>query len=335
MWTNLPLENKMRDALEDQFPGGKWESYYGNYTKAKDYLIKNIYTEIQCREPNLSKHESSHIQNVLENAGMLLGNDINKINGIGLYFLCLSILFHDVGMIKGRVGHNDRKLIAEIYNKVRNNSPEFNQERSLLIKTCEAHCGTSRNGSKDTLKEIDKIENLDGHSLIARELSAILRLSDELAEGPQRTSQYMNETHGYEEDSKIYHDYASITNVFIDKGNERIALTYHLDILEFEDLESFSEMLRFIYLRIIKLDEERGYNKYYSNFLLPFKRTSAKFNFLNNGIPLEFEVDSIELTDDFPIPDQKKEGDKMIEAKYPEYKITKLFDELKKSNGNI
>jgi hypothetical protein len=329
MWDKTPLEEAMEETLKKQFPGNNTsDEYIRRYNDAKKYLIENVYDEIHGKEPQLTKHGASHIENVLRNAGNLLHKEMMRLTGLDLYFLCLIILFHDAGMIKGRTGHNDRKKIAEVYNAVRKGEAKYNQERSLLIKSCEAHCGTAKDDSKDTLKYIEKTENLDGYPIRQRDLSAILRFSDELAEGFQRTSDYMNQIHGYDEKSQIYHDYANITNVFIDKGGERIALTYHVDLKDFNSLEKFREILTFVYKRIIKLDEERGYNKYYTNLLLPFKKTSVRLNFCENGVPFDFELPIIELIDNFPIPDQKKDGDVIIQSNFPEYEIDSIFKEI-------
>lgn len=334
MWDKTFLESFMEDALKKQFPGLTSEDYISRYTTAKEYLINNVYDEIYGKEPNLSKHGSSHISNVLVNAKYLLGDDIYTLPGLELYFLCLSILFHDVGMIKGRIGHNDRKKIADIYNAIRKDEPKFLQERALLIKTCEAHCGTAKDLTKDTLKFIEKTENLDGHPVRPRDIAAILRFADELAEGYQRTSSYMDQIHGYDAANQIYHNSAKITNVFIDRGNERVALTYHIDLSMFNEIQKLNEILKFAYRRIIKLDEERGYNKYYTNYLLPFKKTSIKFNFYESGIPLDFELPLVELSDDFPIPGQKLNGDIIIQEKFPQYKIENIQSQLTPQNVN-
>eukprot|EP01037_Dinobryon_pediforme_P007472 gene7472-7536_t len=96
------------------------------------------------------------------------------------------------GNVDGRVGHN--KKITEVYNQVRNKDPRFNQERRVVIKGAEAHCGKTKAGDRDTLLNVEEIESIDGSRIRLRELSAILRFADELAEGPQRTSSYMIDT---------------------------------------------------------------------------------------------------------------------------------------------
>ena len=63
-----------------------------------------------------------------------------------------------------------------------------------------------------------------------RELAAVLRFADELAEGPQRTSEFMQAEGLYESESQQFHDYANSTHILIDRGTNRIILTYEIGI---------------------------------------------------------------------------------------------------------
>ena len=70
------------------------------YFSAKESLKRIIYEEIKAVEKDLTRHSIGHIVNVQEKAAMLIGNDgKSRYNGVELYFLALSILFHDVGNI--------------------------------------------------------------------------------------------------------------------------------------------------------------------------------------------------------------------------------------------
>ncbi|RYE27838.1 MAG: FAD-binding protein, partial [Sphingobacteriales bacterium] len=141
--------------------------------------------------------------NVLKNADLLLHNNYNQLDGINLYCLGMIILFHDVGNIEGRTGHN--KKIAEVYNEVRNKKPEFSQERNCVIRAAEAHTGFSaKDSTTDTLKDVAEVDHIDGKKIHLRELATLLRLADECAEGHQRTSDYLNKTGVYDDGSQIY-----------------------------------------------------------------------------------------------------------------------------------
>ncbi|WP_430410247.1 HD domain-containing protein [Kordia sp.] len=306
MWNTLPFETAMLINLEKDLGQEKGKTYYTRYTSARDTLITdNFFDNITGSEPNLTDHGAKHIANVLNNVHKLLGDDIDKLSGINLYCLGLIVLFHDVGNINGRIDHN--KNISDVYNFVRKKVPKYNREKSIIVKAGEAHCGLSKDGTRDTLKDLDSSDHLDGEKVLLRDLAAILRFADELAEGPQRTSQFMMERHKYDENSQIYHQYASITHIFIDRELGRISLTYEIDLdLDEIDKIKFLELLEFTFKRIIKIDEERRYTKHYCNLLIPFKMTSVKYNFYINGSSANLEIDKLEITDRFPIPGEKE-----------------------------
>jgi HD superfamily phosphodiesterase len=297
------LEKYLENTLLEKLGNEKGKDYYADYQSARKYLVKNILPNIKATEPELTDHSERHIENVLNNAWHLLDTDKTKLSEYDIYVLCLSILLHDVGNINGRKEHN--KKVSEIYNTIRKNDSNFNTERALVLKAVKAHCGTTNTGSRDTLVEVEITGSLRGEPVQLREIASILRFADELAEGPQRTSDYLIDTNKIPDRSKIYHRYAQITNVFIDRGNERIVLQYHIDT-ENETQESFRKLLSFAYERIIKLDEERRYTKFHSKLLEPFKKTEVTFNFTHKGEPLDLTLDKIVLHDTCVIPGDKQ-----------------------------
>ena len=213
---------------------------------------------------------------------------------IELYVLGLGVLFHDVGNLEGRKEHNRR--IAGFYDFVRT-GPKFAQEKSLVVQISQAHSGTAQNGSRNTLVDVPTSSHLDGEPVRARELAAIIRFADELAEGPQRTSQYLRKTGGYNTDSVPYHDYSSATHMCIDRGNGRIAVTYQLNLtlqvgLEIE-LQRFKGLLNFAYGRLGKMDLERRYARFHcAKPLLPFREISVHFEIQLNGEFLDLGLET-------------------------------------------
>lgn len=333
MWENLRFEEKMKDMLIADLGSINGEAYFNQYITARNILISdNIWANIQGAERNLTDHSERHIRNVLENADKLLGNDINKLPGINLYCLGLIILFHDVGNIRGRDMHN--KNIADVYNYVRRGTTKYNRERTLVIKAGEAHCGRTKGGSKDTLQDVDEVDNLEGKEIKLRTLAAILRLADELAEGKQRTSEYMQTRGLYKKESEIYHKYASITSIFIDRKNERISITYDIDIDDSIKKDDFKKLIEFTFHRIIKLDEERRYNKHYCELLSSFKMTTIQYNFNYEGIPVNLDFEQIRLKDRFPIPGENSQSlESFIEA-YSQLEPESLFKRINEKGKN-
>lgn len=304
MWSNTELENLLEKELHSCFDDQKAKSFCSLYQTAKEYLCNNIYSEIKGIEPSLTDHSERHIKNVLEKAWQLINKKNDCFNVIEIYLLCTCILFHDVGNIHGRAGHNTK--VADIYNKIRNGNSFCNQERQLLLRVVRAHCGKSKRGDKDTLIDVDESSNLFDHHIRLRELAAILRFADELAEGPQRTSQYIIEKRIIDDSAILYHKYASITEVHVDDGNGRIVLSYNIDY-PINELP-LKDLLRFVYSRILKMDMERRYCKYYAPTLDKFKKTEASINFTIKGDLCDYDLPKICLEDKYGLVEEEVEN---------------------------
>lgn len=333
MWQNTDFENYLKNALNECFTDQKAEEYYSYYSTAKVYLCKNIYSQIPGREPELTDHTETHIENVLNMAWRLISDEKGEstdFNAIESLLLCVCILFHDVGNIHGRENHN--RHVGEIYNQARATFRfTCQQERNLLLKIVAAHCGKTKTGSKDTLLDLPESSNLFDKKIRLRELAAILRFADELAEGPQRTSQYMIEKGMISEKSIIFHKYAEITDVYLDKGNNRVVLTYNIDY-PVNDV-SLEELLKFVYKRILKMDAERRYCKYYAPTLRDILKTEASINFTINGDICDFDMPKICLEDKYSIVDEDEDINLIINNK-PEFKIESIEKRLQELINN-
>jgi len=263
------FEQHLEERLKADLDSASAQRLLSTYQTTRLKLIENIYSEIRGAEPSLSDHGESHIDNVLRNVGHLISDDhdVHLLNAVELYLLAMIVLFHDVGNLYGRENHH--KKIVEIYDWARGTDAGLRRERTLIIKAAMAHTGYAVDGSADTLKELDKQDHLDGSLIRHRDLGAIVRFADELAEGPQRTSSFMLDQHRYDSASEIHHEYASITHIHIDRPNQRIRLTYELEIAPSagESVAARDKRLRalltYTYQRIVKLDQERRYTRYY------------------------------------------------------------------------
>ena len=266
------------------------------YVMARSVLLRDVYEEIRGREPDLTDHGPEHIQHVLENVFKLLKHDFNYFRPLEHYILGLGVLFHDVGNLHGRKGHNKR--IARFYDHVRRGEEKFNQEKSLVFRISQAHSGKAMNGSSNTLADVPPDSQLDGEPVRTREVAAIVRFADELAEGPQRTSSYMREHGFYSPESIPYHDYSSATNIAIDTGNERIAITYQFSIntkkgIE-DELSKLQKSLTFAWARLGKVDLERRYARFHCpRPLEPFRKISVCLNIQIDGEFVEEENGTI------------------------------------------
>lgn len=309
MANHLDLEDAMIEALRRQYKPEKADAFQARYFAAKDKLFREILPWIRANEPSLSDHSERHIDNVLNNAYKLIFNEIEAsklslstlgITGLDLYFLCQACLFHDVGNFYGRDGHN--QSISQVINKAFSDlfDGEHKREKKLIAEAGKAHTG--KDGTDTLIELFNKSEHIQGDHIHYCAIAAIVRFADELAEGPQRTSAFMQSEGMIDEGAKIYHEYASCTHIKIDSPNQRISIQYELNIetnIEADDsMEKIKNLLDMCYRRISKLDQERKYFNYYNNgFSRPIRETQIAFRFSKDEYDLNFKVEPLILKD--------------------------------------
>lgn len=307
-WNTTHFEKEMKCYFLTELGESAGQNLYTDYESLRNELIKdNFFIEIKIKEPYLSDHSEKHIIDVQNRAFKLIGNFKEQgLSTTDVYCLALMILFHDVGNIFGRKGHDSITKIAEVYNKYRIRHQYYGEERRVITYGASAHSGLSRVGCKDTLKYIEK-HSIKEDEVNLPELSAILRFADELAEGKHRTCSFLIDRGGYGEDSMIYHKYASITEIRIDRALGRIVITYTINVSENfnvnqEEQKDIIDLMHFSFYRAIKLDQERRYTKYYSSILKPFKYVTVLYKFEKNYTPLDLDIKPIVFEDKYPVP---------------------------------
>ena len=329
MWNTTKFETHLKTRLVEEVGGEQARQMFSAYEVARGKLIDDIYEEIKAAEPDLSDHGPKHIANVLDKVWHLLLDCYSEhsLSANDLYILAMGVLFHDVGNLHGREDH--RKKIGEIFDWARGRDAKVRREKNLVMRLTRAHTGVAMDGTKDTLKEVDEIDHLGAASIQLRSIAAILRFADELAEGPQRTSEFRRMAGLYDVESQIYQDYASVTNIGIDRPHQRILLTYEIEIDESDaERDDYSAWLQsflsFIYERVRKLDQERRYARFYSDVLQPFKTTRISFHFHCGGTLLSPDLPILQL-DDKVVPGEQAKDLPEID---PKYTISQLVAEL-------
>jgi hypothetical protein len=326
VWSDQPLEDLLKKRL-NTLPEPARTDLWPDYAVARRFVLDEIARYIPAAEAALTDHGPDHLADVMRRVHELIGDQSEYFTPPEIYVLNACVLFHDVGNLHGRKEH--QKKIATIYDSCRKREPRFATERTAILAIAGAHTGAAKDGSTDTLGELDRL-SFQAHPIRGRELAAVLRFADELAEGPHRTSAYMLNHHMYTPDSRIFHKYASVTEYCIERGAGRIAATYNIDLelisgsLEVGHGLLLADLLTFIYKRIAKLDQERRYCKFYCDLLAVFKETGAWFNFYHEGIKIELEIPPIVMSD-LIIPG---EFDKPIEQISPRYQISELVKAL-------
>jgi len=326
VWSEQPFEKRLKTSL-DRLPEPTGTNLHADYLTARRYVVDEVVRNIPRSEPDLTDHSETHLADVMKQVCALIGPDGDCLSPHELYLLAISILFHDVGNLHGRRDHQAK--IADIYNAARNGEARFHPERNAVLAIAAAHTGSTKTGDKDTVRDVTTL-SFDGSRIKGQELAAILRFGDELAEGPHRTSAYLLNHHGYKPENVIFHKYASSVEYFIDRSEGRIAITYTFDLelvdgkLEVGQGVKLEQILSFCYSRIVKLDQERKYCKYYSSLLSVFKETSACFIFYYRGHKVDFEIEPVVISDIVLPGDHAKK----IEERYPRYDVDSLIRSL-------
>lgn len=305
-WITTKYEEAAKAYFIKEFGQEHGCGLYSDYEHIRNELVSdNFFTEIKINAPNLSDHSDKHIQDVQDRTIRLIVNfEESCLSGMDVYCLSLMILFHDVGNIYGRDGHDSIAKISEVYNKYRTNHEIHGDERRQVVFGASAHSGKSSKGCKDTLKYLTE-GSIKNEKINLPEIAAILRFADELSEGKHRTCSFLRDKDMYDETSKIFHKYASITEILVDRAIGRIAITYSINITnEFDEVEQkeIKELIKFTLYRAIKLDQERRYTKYYSSTLQSFKYVTVSYNFEKDYIPLDLIIPPIRLEDQYPVP---------------------------------
>ena len=333
-WEERQIESRMKESLPQQFGATEGENLWSSYVQAREKLCKYVYGNISTSLPEYTDHSQPHIENVLDNVGQLVGpalpaKDHDYLNAADGYCLCLSVLFHDVGMVFERRAHE--KNVVKVYNWVRRGEPKLSQERRIMMAAVGAHSGTTETGSRDTIGDLSPTDHFKGECIHLQEIAAILRFADELAEGPQRTSAFMKELLGYSKDAAVHHQYADSTEIHIDRGQGRIAITYDIDIYRSrghpeELVNELEELLKYVFKRIIKLDQERQYAGYYSQIVRSFLTTTIQFNYWIDGERAPLDLNKLVLTGKC-VP-----GDRAVDLheRDPEYDVGKICKRMLK-----
>jgi hypothetical protein len=317
VWVETEFERHMNQRLVAELGQERATSMCSQFVVARNKVLHEI-KNIHGVEPQLSDHGPDHISNVLDNVMSLISSDhsIHGLTARELYILGLVVLFHDVGNLFGREDHHTR--IGEVFDWARGSDSVTRREKTLILRAASAHTGVTKSGSKNTLAEVDPSEHFEGKPVALRSIAAILRLADELAEGPQRTTEFFRTNIGYEPPSQKFHQYAACTHVSADRASGRLRLTYELQLDDFElpantarvgDLVAF---LEFIFHRVSKLDDERRYTRFYCPLLDAFRQTDVAINFYSGSRPLEFGL-NFQL-DDLVVPGQ---GDSTFNSRLP------------------
>lgn len=257
-----------------------------------------------------TRHDMSHVDDVIDAAGRLLGYGSNVADSLfealspyEIYVLLFAILLHDAGNARQREEHEKqpRSIIARMGALPR----LLPTELRLIAMIAEAHGGHTPEGSKDTIRNLipEDVINIGPLSIRARMLAAVLRLADELSENPHRADpQALVEPYNPPQ-SAIHNVYCTVIDTRIEYSARTIYLSFSLRRGHLEEEfvlgpRSRKRILLVDYIagRVEKYNRER---QYCSRFMWPlvYDRIRVKLEIYNQDDVL-LEKLSLELADE-------------------------------------
>lgn len=273
------LEEALK-TLSENHAASKPASLYDRYKSTKSYLENEYYDWVGDRLPYYTDHGEKHIDSVIDQAGMLLKNELEdpiegELDVLDVYILLSSIIWHDVGMVQGRADHEDK--LVEVSEEVRDIAFPEPGVRGLIDKCVKGHTGDNALSIPPTNNPYTlgaKSFGPDG-----RALSAILRFADELSESEARVSNANAVFEQVPDDQKIFWAYAkSIKGIIPRPNKERVVVNIELSeeqaSREFIAPEKFAPrtdreptpdvgiklpLIEYIVFRLEKMNNERTY----------------------------------------------------------------------------
>lgn len=244
-------------------------------------------------------HDVGHVDDVIRKAGQLLGVGsgitepaLEKLTHHEVFVLLVACLIHDAGNRDGRDGHASRarRVLRSVTDQTLDE-----KELSLISKIAEAHGGTTVDGSMDTIGDLRLEDGVEQSRIRPRQLAAILRLADELAENPRRASRRTAEL------SDFPNRYCKAISIRVDCYNRALSLDFCIaddDCNRFAKSEQGVEMFFVDYIRsrVIKTELERRYCDRFLRGFATFDSTRVTIEFIRND--LEWNSIHFELAED-------------------------------------
>lgn len=256
--------------------------YWPRYVTIKQWLADEYYQSAGAglaREgERYTRHDISHVDDVIDTAGKLLGAGIkdslfDRLEPYETYVLLLAILLHDAGNARQRQHHEKQpKLILAAMGAL----PKLHStEARLIASIAEAHGGRAPDGGKDTIAKIvqSDVVTISSLKVRARLLAAVLRLADELSENPHRADPQALVKPYSPPESVIHNLYCKIIDTGVDYEARTLYLNFSIPRAMLDEefvLKARSKkkilLVDYIVNRIEKCEMER---RYCNRFLYP------------------------------------------------------------------
>jgi len=153
----------------------------------------------------LTGHGPAHIARVGEVASSIVDQCPEELSDYEKFILLVAIQIHDIANIKGREEHEKR--IPAVWKKVIGELAFDAFDKSLAEQIASAHGGKIGN-DKNTVGLLEPDGPWNNQHVRPRFLAALLRVSDELAEDPDRSARTLMALDQVPKENEIFHVYA-------------------------------------------------------------------------------------------------------------------------------
>jgi hypothetical protein len=214
------LEKKFNERKSNEFPNDDI-NYVNVYKQIEDHLNAQIHPEtekgaILNGSGLLTDHGASHVSMVIQRAGLLLNDNINKLSGFEIFIFLLAAHFHDVGNILGREKHEEK--IMDIMQKVEVLTNLQTPVKLTICNIATAHGGTY-NDTHDTIASLLPSDYVEGIEIRPAVLASLLRYADEISDDHTRAARFLYDIGEIPPGNKVYHDYSKTLEPITVNGN--------------------------------------------------------------------------------------------------------------------
>lgn len=269
---------------------------YHKFSETKSLLMREYYPHIVIGalidDPRiiLNDHGINHVRTVISHAGRLINDNKIGFSNYEIYLLLISILFHDLGNIHRRTDHE--KNISSIIDKNKRMFTVDDIELNHIKKIVYCHGGKSEDGDKDKLISCPVSVNVHGKPVRLREIAAILRFADELADDNTRYSQALLDNGKLTDESIKYHMYSKcLSTPILDYSRKSISLEYNIYKEDIPKKLGPDEeyLIDIIYERVVKMHYERIYCMRYLRPSIAIESIEVKIDFLSREMDLNLD----------------------------------------------
>jgi hypothetical protein len=173
------------------------------YEVLKHRLFNTEYEHVHAGFPSGTNHGQSHIQRVLEKLDRLLDDDPlvdGAINAYELFLAMVSILYHDIGLLRDRKGHQVTSAI--FVGEEKNEYVIDAADRDIIQAAVVSH--SSSEDIEMRCSRFADIEIVGAYSVRPRFVAALVRLADELDDDYRRADATLEERLNPTDESRFF-----------------------------------------------------------------------------------------------------------------------------------